>query len=71
MAMGGHGVPKVSAGPAMPYPLRHVGGPPLKRSKGSAPTSQVAWGPLLPLWTPHTVGLWFIVMLSFQTLGIQ
>jgi hypothetical protein len=45
MGRGGHGLPKVSPGAAMPTLLR-----PLER--------QAAFGRLLPFWTPHAVRLW-------------
>jgi hypothetical protein len=43
MARGGHGLPKVLPGPAMPYP--------------STPCGRAACGRLLPFWTPHAVRL--------------
>jgi hypothetical protein len=46
MERGGHGLPKISRGPAMPYP--------------STPCGQTTPGPygrLLPLWTPLAVRL--------------
>ena len=59
MAMGGHGLPKVSPGPAMPDP---AGGLPLKRPnshfRGGPPVGQVTCSCLLPLWTPHAIHLW-------------
>jgi hypothetical protein len=53
MARGGHGLPKVSLEPAMPYPSAPVGGPPLKLPygcfKGDLSIGQLACGSLLPL----------------------
>jgi hypothetical protein len=42
MTMGGHGLPKVSPGPAMPCPCTPVGGPSLKRPYGLFRSGQ-AW----------------------------
>jgi hypothetical protein len=47
MARGGHALPKVSLGPAMPY-----------LSTPFMPAGQAACGHLLPPWTPHAVCLW-------------
>jgi hypothetical protein len=61
MARGGHGLPKVSPGPAMPYPSTPCGQPPLKqphsRFRGCPPCGQAACIHFLPLWTPHAVRL--------------
>jgi hypothetical protein len=55
MARGGHGIPKVSPGPAMPIPSLPFGGggTPLKR-----PYSHFRGGRLLSLWTPHAIRPW-------------
>jgi hypothetical protein len=61
MERGGHGLPKVSPGPAISTLLRPVGGPPLKqpygRFRGGPPAGRAACGCLPPLWTPHAVHL--------------
>jgi hypothetical protein len=62
MARDGHGLPKGSPEPAMPYHSMPAGEPPLKRSYGhfwgDPPAGQAAYGRLLPFWTPHAVHLW-------------
>jgi hypothetical protein len=61
MAVGGHGLPKVSPGPAIPYPFMPCGGPPLKRPyghfRGGPLNGQAACGRLVPPWTPRAVRL--------------
>jgi hypothetical protein len=60
-AWGGHGLPKVSPGPAMPYPSTPCGRATLKQPygpfRGSSPTRRAACGRLPPLWTPNVVRL--------------
>ena len=51
MATGGHGLPKVSLRPAMPYPS-------YGRFRGGPPAELMACGHLLLLWTPHAIHLW-------------
>lgn len=55
---GGHRLPKVSPGLAMPYPTSPCGRPPMKwsyvRFRGSHPPGERLVAP----WTPHAVGLW-------------
>jgi hypothetical protein len=59
MSRGGHGLPKVSPGPVMPYPSRSCGGAtPYNRFRGGSPTRQVTYVRLLSLWTPHAVRVW-------------
>jgi hypothetical protein len=56
MARGGHGLPKVSPGPAMLYPSTPCGWvTPYSRFRGGPPTGWVACGHLLPPWIPHAV----------------
>jgi hypothetical protein len=50
IARGGHGLPKVSTRPAMPYPSM-----PCRRA--TLPTERVACGRLPPFWTPHAIRL--------------
>jgi hypothetical protein len=61
MARGGHGLPKVSLGPVMPYLIHLAGGPSLKwpygRFRGGTPPGRVAGGHFLPPWTPLAVCL--------------
>jgi hypothetical protein len=63
MARDGHGLPKVSNGPAISTLLCPAGGPSLKRPcgcfRGGPPTNRVAWCHLLPPWIPHAVRLCF------------
>jgi hypothetical protein len=58
---GGHEVPKVSLGPAMPYPTMYYGmatpGRAVRLFQGWLLTGQVARGHILLFWTPHTAGL--------------
>jgi hypothetical protein len=59
---GGHGLPKVSSGPAMPYPSPSTPcRPPLKwpygGKRGDQPAGWVACSHLLRLWTPHALRL--------------
>jgi hypothetical protein len=60
MVRSGHGLPKVSPGPAMTA-LHPVGGPPLKRPyshiRGGPPARRAACGRLPSLWTPHAIRL--------------
>jgi hypothetical protein len=49
MAGGGHGLPKVSSKPAIPYPSTPCG--------RVTPAEQTAYGRLQPLWAPHAVRL--------------
>jgi hypothetical protein len=62
MARGGHGLPKVILGPAMPDPSTPCGGPPLGWAEKAYRVSSrlVPCGHLLPLWTPHAVRLCMI-----------
>jgi hypothetical protein len=75
MARGGHGLPKVSPWPAMPYPSRPAGGPPLKRFygcfRGRPPTKQAACNRLLPFWTPHAVRQCFLLILIFTVRSLN
>jgi hypothetical protein len=61
MARGGHGLPWVSLGLALPNPLRPAGRPSLKRRyghfRGGLPTGRAACGRVLPFWTPHAICL--------------
>jgi hypothetical protein len=45
MASGGHGLLKVSPGPAMPYPS-------YGRFRGDSRAGRAAYGRFLPFWTP-------------------
>jgi hypothetical protein len=58
MARGGHGLPKVSSGPAMPDPSMPCGqATPDDRFRVGSPAGWAACSRLLPLWTPHAVRL--------------
>jgi hypothetical protein len=61
MAWAGPGLPKVSSGPAMPYPSSPYGRATLEtahgRFKGGLPIRLAARDHLLPLWTPHAARL--------------
>jgi hypothetical protein len=52
VARGGHGLPKLLLGPAMPYPIMPCGRPPLKQSY-----CHLGGGHLPPPWTPHAIRL--------------
>jgi hypothetical protein len=53
MARGGHGIPKVSPGPAMPDPSTPCG----QTFRGGSPAGRVACGRLLPFGTPYAYDL--------------
>jgi len=61
MARGGHGLSRVSSGPAMPYPFTLCG--------RATPQGRAACGCLLFLWTPHSVRVWFYSF-SYYTMGM-
>jgi hypothetical protein len=52
-AKGGHGLPNISLGLAMPYPLHLTGG----HFRGSRPQSGGPAAIFLPPWIPHAVRL--------------
>jgi hypothetical protein len=63
MAWGGHGLPKTSLGPAMPYPSSPSGW----ATPETALQPFQGWatcGRLLPLWTPHVVCPWFLSLVK-------
>jgi hypothetical protein len=61
-SMGGHGLPKVSTGPAMPYPSPPCGratpDTALRQFQGKPTHRAAACGHLLPLRISHAVRLW-------------
>jgi hypothetical protein len=70
MAWGGHELPKVLPGPAIPYPSTPWGRPLLNRPydhfMGGPPAGCEVNGSLLPHWTPHAICQCFTASYSLR-----